>query len=450
MRKSVIAVAALLGLAAGARADASLQAQIDELRAQVQKLQVEKEPAEPIELIKAVTEWVSPSGELFTEPQPGDVSPTDGSPLTERQTFRKLKFARHQSAQEKIDAAIAAAVNGHIILGLSFVGVYQNFAGRGELLDNAGLTRSANVGALTGVSDLTLLGKPMRDTVMFLDLNMGAGAGLDAVAPNGAVLTPNYLSGNTPTLREAWVLVNSPDRRYAAQAGVIDLSGSFDGNAVASDETSQFITGAFVHNPLLMSPAKSPGAVLRAEFSRWGLKLGAQSTGGLTQPTDDLYAIAELSYRYHFFGDALVRVWARQQPRGSQQPDQAVGVSVDHRLNTKLNSFWRYAKNSYVEDASGAALNPLDWAASAGLELTNFSYAHLKDRVGLAYGRTDAQDGSYEDFSELYYRSVLTNNFNVSVHAQGIFNRVQGPVAGAQLGALPNLFVLGLRTQVSY
>jgi hypothetical protein len=450
MRKTLFAAAAVFGLAAGARAEASLQEQIDELRAQVQKLQVEKEPSEPVELVKAVTEWVSPSGELFTEPQPNDVSPTDGSPLTERQTFRKLKFTRHQSAQEKIDASIAAAVNGHIILGLSFVGVYQNFAGRGAVLDNAGLTRSANIGALTGVSDITLLGKPMRDTVMFLDLNMGSGAGLDALAPNGAVLTPNYLSGKAPVLREAWVVVNSPDRRLAAQAGVIDLSGSFDGNAVASDETSQFMTGAFVHNPLLMSPANSPGAVLRADFSRWGLKLGAQSTGGLTQPTDDLYTIAELSYRYHLFGDALMRVWARQQPRGSQQPDQAVGLSMDQRVTPQLNVFGRYAKSSYVEDASGMALNMLDWSASAGLELTNFSYAHLKDRVGLAYGRTDAQSGSYEDFSELYYRTVLTNNFNVSAHLQSVFNRVQAPMAGVQPDALPNLFVLGLRTQVSY
>jgi hypothetical protein len=451
MRKTLWAATAAFALAGSARAEASLQQQIDELRAQVQQLQVEKEPSEPVELIKAVTEWVSPSGELFTERQPNDVSPTDGSPLTERQTFRKMKFSRHVPVQDKIDAAIASSVNGHIILGLTFVGLYQNLVGQGDALDSSGSTHTANVGALTGSSDITLLGKPMRNTVMFLDMNMGAGAGLDRVAPNGAVLTPNYLSGNTPTLREAWVLVSSPDRRYNAQAGIIDLSGSFDSNAVANDETTQFVTGGFVHSPLLMSPANSPGAVLRADFSRWGLKLGAQSTGGsLTQASDALYTAAELDYRYHFFGDALARVWARQQPRGSQQPDQAFGFSVDHRLSTKLNSFWRYAKSSYIEDASGAALNALDWSASAGLELGNLSYAHLKDRIGLAYGRTDEQSGSYEDFSELYYKTVLTNNFNVSVHGQAIFDRVRASVGGVQPDALPNLFVLGLRTQVSY
>src|SRR5882757_7782822 len=142
--RSILVALALGGLAGLGHAEASLQDQIDSLRKDVERLKVEKEPSEPIELIKAVTEWVSPSGELFTERQKGDVSPTDGSPLTERQTFRKMKFSRHQSVSEKIDAAIAGAIDGHVVVGMSMIGLYQNFIGAGDVLDNAGNTRSAN------------------------------------------------------------------------------------------------------------------------------------------------------------------------------------------------------------------------------------------------------------------------------------------------------------------
>jgi len=61
MRLSVFALLGL-ALAAHARAEASLQQQVDELRKQVDYLRQNYEPSEPEEFIKQVTEWVSPSG----------------------------------------------------------------------------------------------------------------------------------------------------------------------------------------------------------------------------------------------------------------------------------------------------------------------------------------------------------------------------------------------------
>src|SRR2546430_263118 len=97
----------------------SLQKQIDDLKADVDYIRHNYEPAEPVEQIKQVSEWVSPSGELFTQPQKDNVSPADGSPLTERVTYRKMKFARRELVGEKIDAAIQGAVNGHVVVGLN-------------------------------------------------------------------------------------------------------------------------------------------------------------------------------------------------------------------------------------------------------------------------------------------------------------------------------------------
>src|SRR5690349_20430721 len=102
--------ALLLALApAGLRADESLQKQIDDLKSEIQYIKKNYEPSEPVEVIKQVTEYVSPSGELFTEPQKGGVSPTDGSKLEERTTYRKMKFSRRESVSEKVEAAISGA-----------------------------------------------------------------------------------------------------------------------------------------------------------------------------------------------------------------------------------------------------------------------------------------------------------------------------------------------------
>jgi hypothetical protein len=457
MFKRILALVALVGFTTGLKAEEkSLQAQLDDLKAEVELIKHTYEPAEPVEQIKQVTEWVSPTGELFTEPQKGNVSPTDGTPLTERVTYRKMKFSRRELVSEKIDAAINSSVNGHLVVGLSMVGVYQNRVGAGDTLDALGSTRSANRGAGTGQVDLNFAGKPMRDTILFLDLNAGVGPGIDALAGNSAGLNPNYLSGSGhPAVREAWVAIHTPRKDYGLQAGVIDLSGIFDSNLVANDETSQFLTGAFVNSPILAPPANSLGALLRADFSRWNFKIAAQNASpgaAATDVTDDVYSVAELGFRYNFFGDSQWRVWARQQPRGSGQPDQAVGLSMDQRISPKLNGFVRYAKQGYIEAYDSAtdtriALNANDWAASGGFELGNLWAQHAKDRVGLAYGRNRAQNGNAEDFSELYYKTVLTPGFTVSMHGQGIFSRVQGTPA---TDALPNIFALGLRTQVSY
>ncbi len=171
MSKQILAALAFMALTGGLKAEGkSLQAQLDDLKAQVDYIKNNYEPAEPVEQIKQVTEWISPTGELFTEPQPRNVSPTDSSPLIERVTYRKMKFSRRELVSEKIDAAINSSVNGHVVVGLSMVGVYQNRVGAGDGIDALGATRSANHGAGSGQVDLSFAGKPMRDTVMFLDL----------------------------------------------------------------------------------------------------------------------------------------------------------------------------------------------------------------------------------------------------------------------------------------
>ncbi len=452
MKTSFCALLAFLCLVSPARADEKgLQEQVDDLKSEIKYIRDNYERTEPVEVVKPVTEYVSPSGELFTSPQAGNVSPSDGSKLEERVTYRKLKFNRREAVGEKIDAAIASAIDGHVIVGLELVGAYQNTIGAGDIVDATGATRSANRGAASSAVDFNLTGKPMRNTLMFVNFDAASG---------------------TPMLSEAWVSVQGPKKTLSLQLGVIDLTGSFDSNKIANDETAQFMHSEFVNSSLLMNPANGPGAIARVDFTRFNFMLGAQnSLGASADIFDNVYWIAEAGMLYNFFGDTHLRVWARQQPRGSQQPDQAVGISYDHRINTKLTAFGRYGKSSYVEaytpedlansiPESRVALNLLDWSASGGLELGYFNPRRLKDKIGIAYGRTEQQGGASEQFTELYLKTVLTPNFSVSLHGQGTFSRTVvdagavalDPLTGnpALNDALPNAWIAGLRAQVSY
>jgi hypothetical protein len=432
MRKRTMLALALLGLAVQSRAEASLQEQLDALKADINYIKTNYERTEPGESIKAVTEYVSPTGEIFREPQPGGVSPSDGSKLEERVTYRKLKFARRESVGDKIGEAVNSAINGHVIVGLEFTGTYLNTVGAGDYVDALGVTRSANRGRAEGALDINFSGKPMRNTVLFADLDAASG---------------------TPALSEAWVLVSGPKSVFSLQAGVIDLTGSFDANLVANDETTQFMSPEFVNSPLLKNPANGVGAVVRTQYGRYEALVGAQNTlTTLNDVTDDLYLVAELGFRYHMMGDAHWRMWGRQQPRGANQPDQALGLSVDHRVSTRLSTFWRYAKNSYVEAFDEAAdlrwaVNTHDWAASGGFELTNFNPRNLKEKLGVAYGRTVLQDQSYGDVAEAYWRLPLTPNFAASLHYQAGFSNIP---AGLGLDGNPPTHTVGLRVQANY
>jgi len=445
MRIPSLALAACLALSGASHAEPSLQQQIEELQKQVQYIKDNYERTEPVEIVKPVTEYVSPTGELFTSPQPGGVSPTDGSKLEERVSYRKLKFNRREAVGEKIDSAVNAAIDGHVVVGLELLGQYQNTLGAGDSVDATGVTRSANRGWGTGGVDVVLTGKPMRNTLMFVDLDAASGA---------------------PALSEAWVSLQGPRKVLSLQAGVVDLTGSFDGNKAANDETTQFMHPSLVNSALLQNPANGPGAVLRADLTRYHLALGAQSSiGASADAFDSLYWAGELGLLYNLLGDGHARVWARQLPRGDQQPDQALGVSWDHRLGVKTTLFGRYAKSSYVEAYDAAAdaryaLNSLDWSASGGVELSYLLPRRLRDKVGLGYGRNERQDRSSEQFAEAYYKASLTPNVSVSLDLQGTFSRTVADAGAAALDpatgdpklndALPNAWSAGIRTLVAY
>ncbi len=436
-----------LAMSQAAWAEESLQKQLSDLKEEVQYIRDNYERSEPVDIIKPVTEFISPDGEIISAEKKASLSVAEQASLEERVTYRKLKFNRRESVNDKIDSAINAAMDGHVVVGMELSAMYENALGRGDFVDGTGVTRSANLGMGSGGASFNLSGKPMRNTLLFADFDASSG---------------------TVALGEAWVHVQGPKKVYSLQAGIVDLGGSFDTNRAANDDSSQFTHGDFVNNALLGNPGNFPGAILRADFTRAYIAVGAQNSLGATADIlDNLYWIAETGIRYHFVGDLQLRIWARQQPRGSQQPDQALGLSYDHRISPKVMLFGRYGKQSYIEaydelSDSRYALNTQDWTASGGVEFVNFIPKRIKDKAGLAYGRTDLQGGTHEQFTEAYYQAELTPNFTLGAFGKGLFSRTVpmtsdplliDPTLGgnpAVNDALPNAWSAGIRTVIAY
>jgi hypothetical protein len=443
-------VGAYLAFAGGLQA-ATLQEQVDKLEAEIKYIRDNYQQSEPVEIVKPVTEYVSKDGEIFSAEQKEKLAADEQARLEERVTYRKIKFNRRESVNDKIDSAISAAMDGRVTVGMELSASYMNGLGKGDMIDNAGATRSANRGFGSAGANVNFSGKPMRNTIMFADFDA---------------------SGGSAALGEAWVALQGPRKMLSLQAGFMEVAGAFDTNKAANDDVGQFVTDEFVNSRLVMSPGTGAGAIVRVDFTRLNFLVGAQDARGAgwaDDAFDTLYWIGEIGLRYHLLGDMNLRLWARQQPRLEQQPDQALGVSYDHRVTPKVTLFGRYAKNSYVEDASGLALNSDDWSASGGLELGFFAKHSLRDKVGAGFGQNSKQGGHGEQFAELYYKKVLTPNFQVSLIGQGTFSRTVAmntdPAALDPNGidpntgmpgiptlndALPNDWKAGVRTVFSY
>ena len=169
--KTLAAVVLSMPTAMAIAAEPSVQQQLEQLKSEIQYIRENYERSEPVDVIKPVTEFVSPSGEIFSTLPAGGVSPSDGSKLEERVTYRKMKFNRRESVSDKIDSAVNAAIDGHVTVGLELLGVYLNTVGAGDVVDATGQTRSANRGWSSAGVDLNFSGKPMRNTLIFVNLD---------------------------------------------------------------------------------------------------------------------------------------------------------------------------------------------------------------------------------------------------------------------------------------
>jgi len=396
------------------------------------------------EEIRRVQEYVCRNGHVFPAMSEDESCPDCGLKQKARSRFKLHKFARRESISERIATAVEEEFDKSVIIGASGTGIFQQLISSGKQGRSA--DKRGKKSFAEGSTDLLFIAKPLLYTTFFMDLESIGGNGPDEIV--GSFSGLNDDSGSLQdddgvdrvTVREVWLQSFLMDERLRIVVGKVDLTNYFDSNTVANDETTQFITSAFVNNPTMEVPDNDPGLVAffdtRKGFS-FGLGLQSHDNSG-SNITDDIYGIAEIVYRSHFFfgQEGNYRLWGRIN--GGRDDNKGFGVSIDQNLSTRLTAFVRYGANE--EETNDADIAS---AWSAGLRLRSPFFSRVNDEIALAFGMLDIVDGDEESAAEVYYKFQINDHFAITPGFQVVF----GP---AGKGPNDTAGVISIRTQLEF
>ncbi|HLE86068.1 MAG TPA: carbohydrate porin [Candidatus Brocadiaceae bacterium] len=411
-----------------------LENRVERLEEAVQDLTGRAALMDTAEEIRKVTEYVCPNGHGFQTMGKDGKCSICGLELKERAHFKKFKFARRESISERISTALGEEFKKRILVGASGTGVFQQILNDGE-----GWHSSAE-----GSLDLLFIGKPLTYMTFFVDLEAIGGNGPDEAI--GSISGLNDDSGSLQdndgvdrvSVREAWLQTELLKQYVRLVIGKIDLTNYFDSNDVANDETTQFITSAFVNNRTLEVPENGPGIVSFYDTRKglfFGLGLQSADNSG-SDIADGLYGIGEVGMRsrYLFSLEGTYRLWAKIN--GGRNENKGLGMSIDQHLSAKLVVFARYGMN----ETDGADVKS---AWSTGLELRHPFLSRVNDSTAFAFGHTESVDGNDEQVTEVYYKFAFNDHFAITPLFQAVFDPVG--LEGSDVVTLA-----GVRTQIEF
>lgn len=412
----------------------------ERLRAVEEELRQLKERVYIMDLaeeIKQVTEYICPAGHLYDNPQKDNLCPKDALPLKERKTYRKFTFSRRESISEKIEAALEEKLKRQIVVGAFATGVAQELFAPARQRDFFG----------AGSTDLVFAAAPMLRSTLFVNLEAGGGVGPDerltsigGFNEDGAQLA-SAAGGNNVVLREVWFGSRLFRERLSLVIGKIDMGNYFDRNAMANDETSQFLSGALVNNPVLAFPPNRLGAVVFYQPGRFiSFGAGIQDAVGMgSRALAKAYGIAEMGFHniLRQQGENL-RFWGRID---GNTDEAALGLSLDEMLSASFGIFGRAgARASKFSFTLGE-----NYAFSAGWQWQT-GWPRARNRWAFAYARNGSVESGSENIIESYYSFFLTDHLRLSPHLQVLLDR-EDPAGD---GRARSAFLLGLRTHFAF
>ncbi|MBJ6726143.1 carbohydrate porin [Geomesophilobacter sediminis] len=305
---------------------------------------------------------------------------------------------------------------------------------------------------VVGRADLVFNFKITDTMIAVIDVEATGGRGIDPHVPNYSILNNvPMLPTDTVRFRTAWVEQSLFNERFVYTVGKINLTDYFDSNAVANNENTQFLAGAFTNDAVLGAPLPGPG--LRATYRptenvSFSLGYGSGTTDKDGQPiasdiVDHGYGIAELDYKLKLgsldgnyracgFMDGSVGI----APQG---PNHALGtgLSVDQQLTEKLTLFGRYGWRDHDLYRTVAA-----W--SGGLQYLGIIPTRADDILAFAYGQIQIKGApAQEKLIEGYYRIKATEQVAVSPHLQYLID----PLGDT---TVHNVLVASLRVQLTF
>jgi high affinity Mn2+ porin len=318
------------------------------------------------------------------------------------------------------------------------------------------------------------------EQTVFAHFRLGQGSGLNGLPalhgnPNATAFQASGMTAENSValLAQAWYQASIPlplggfkpasRQKLEITVGKMDPFVFFDQNAVAGDESRQFLNSVFVHNPLLDAGGDigvdangfAPGLRISlldtsSKLENWRLSLGlfgagergANYQGSLGAPM----AMLQAETQQRFFGGLLgnYRAYAWSNPQSvpfafalpladttlsAPERHSGWGLSMDQRMGDGMTVFARYGQESTGQVK-------FDRAVTLGLEANGSYWARGGDSLGLglgwlrtsdayrAYKLTDPADARELDASqrvaELYYRWRVAKQFELTPSLQFI------------------------------
>ena len=367
-----------------------------------------------------------------------------------------------------------------VTLGLSATHVCQ-------LNLNGGLATHRRSGRYAGSYDLEVeadLAKAvgLRGGKVYALIEGSWSEGLSASSIGNLFAVNDDAAGNRSIdVTELWYEQALFGDRLRIRAGKVDLTGgfecrgcpvSFDGNAFANDETTQFSNTALVNNPAIPFPDNGLGVMVHLEpLEGWYLSAAvadAQSSAAETgfrtafHGEDRFFSIFEtgLAPRIPLGGRTLqgayrAGFWYDPQPkdrlngRGAKRDDVGFYLSFDQVLFKEkadqddaqgLGAFLRYG-------LAHSDVNEVKTFWSFGAQYRGLIPSRDDDVLGIGFAtgrlaRRAGYDRSYESVLEVYYSARITGWLTLTPSLQYVWN--PGAVRG-----VGDAFVVGFRVQMA-
>lgn len=350
------------------------------------------------------------------------------------------------------------------------IGVGATFVVQGTIDANNTGTKGEDVTDGTYSIDLEFE-KEFGDYGMaFLHLETGDGAGVeDELRLFSNVNRDADDQDDAVKLTEVWYEHYLFDKQLTLTFGKIDPTILVDQNAIAHDESTQFLGRIFRNASTIQFPDNTAGVrgLLSLEEVSW-LEIEAQVLDGdndWEDIADDIFTSVQLNFKpalileresnYRFYGwfkDTDHIEWTDASK--TTENNYGFGISADQEITDILALFGRYGWQNPEVYTSGADFS-LEHSWSAGCQILGSPWGRDEDYVGLAVGMEmpsddykDSQNRNAEDEGHLeaYYSCKLNKHLTVSPDFQLIWDAYGSDVSNRD----DTIAVLGCRGQVDF
>ena len=268
----------------------------------------------------------------------------------------------------------------------------------------------------------------------FFALEVGNGTGLTEELDTFWGFNADAGPESKVEIAEMWYEHRFRDGMIIFTAGEVDLTNYFDGNEVANDETTQFLSDGFI-NDLTAEFPSGPGARLTVSPDELiEISVGFQSDGW-EDMDKNAFLIAEADIKPIFnelAGTYRLYAWANKgdhtdanDPTKTEESGSGFGISADQQIMNNVSIFGRYGMRN-----DDIAEYEFDKAWSAGVAMGGSMWGRESDVIGVAYGRAMSADHykstitnpADEGHFEAYYRVTINDQLAVSPDIQVVTN----------------------------